>query len=215
MKRSEQPPARVVPRPALPGLQAPPASPASPVSQDEPGAHCCPTRHRATPAGSYSGRVAACGCALIRKRGSFRVYLTEKSSIRYVIEHGFQPSRLGIPIHSSFRFQTLVMQIGELAPIIKFFKVPEANTPTRKTGFCRTYGVWRASMVVLRSTASYCGKASNRGANYSLICKIQSFSVVWRKWDISAKYRSWPKLSQFTRELSLPLAMRRTDREAF
>lgn len=59
---------------------------------------------------------------------SFREYLAERATIRYVIEHDFQPPRLGIPIHPSFKLQTLVIQIGEsLAPIIKFFKVPEAN----------------------------------------------------------------------------------------
>ncbi len=61
---------------------------------------------------------------------SFREYLAEKAVIRYVIEHDFRPPILGIPVHPSFRLQTLIIQTGEsLAPIIKFFKIPEANDP--------------------------------------------------------------------------------------
>ena len=128
MNDREQQPAPVVPRPALPGRQAPSVSPASAVSQDEPGANRHATRLRATPTGSHSWRATACGCTLIRKARSFREYLAERATIRYVIEHDFPPPRLGIPILPSFKLQTLVIQIGEsLAPIIKFFKVPEAN----------------------------------------------------------------------------------------
>lgn len=64
---------------------------------------------------------------------SFRESLSEKAAIRYIVEHDFPPQRLGIPVHRSFRLQTVVIQVGEkLAPMAKFFKVPEAHEPNEE-----------------------------------------------------------------------------------